>query len=275
MADFTELTIGFLGCGNMAECIMAGLLKSRIIPAIKIYTCNRTESTQVRLESTYGVKGVSATELASKCNVILVGVKPYGVTEMLDTIGSSVQEQTIIVSMAAGITIESMEKHLPQGSKVIRVMPNLPCFVGAGMTSVTPNKFASDKDTALIVRLFESIGKAVVVSESAIHGVIGVCGSSPAYIFMFMEALADGGVRGGLPRDKAYEMACQAVLGSAKMLQETGKTPGALKDLVCSPGGTTIEAVRYLEKGGMRSAVIEAMIQCMDKSKEMEKTFNL
>nr|AGT02534.1 pyrroline-5-carboxylate reductase [Herpetomonas muscarum] len=266
-------TFGFIGCGSMAECIMAGMLKSGTATPKNVYVCNRTESTMKRLADEYGVQPANALELTEKCDVIFLGVKPYGITAMLDMIKGVITPPKLIVSMAAGVTIDTMEKHLPANTKLIRVMPNIPCFVGCGMTSVTANKSATEEDTAIIVQVFESIGKAAVVPESGIHAVIGVAGSSSAYTFMYMEALADGAVRGGLPRARAYEMAAQAVLGAAKMLQETGKTPGALKDMVCSPGGTTIEAVRFLEKGGFRSTVIEGMIAAMDKSKQMEETY--
>lgn len=271
--DLSQKKIGFLGCGSMAECILSGLVKNGTVPPANVYVCNRTASTVTRLCETYKVSGADAVELAQKSDIIMLGVKPYGITSMLDVIGSHVTAEKVVVSMAAGVPIEAMQKHVPAGTKIIRVMPNVPSFVGCGMTSVTPNAAVTPEELELVVKLFESIGKASVVAESAIHGVISVCGSSPAYVFMFMEALADGAVRGGIPRKQAYEMAAQAVLGSAMMMLETGKSPGELKDMVCSPGGTTIEAVRFLEKGGMRSSVIEAMIQAMEKSKEMEKQY--
>lgn len=268
-----DKTIGFLGCGSMGSCILNGIIKAAVVPADKIYVCNRTESKVKSLCTQYGVKGALATDLAQTCDIIFIGVKPYGVTAILDLISSQITSDKLVVSMAAGVNIDTMQKHLPPLSKIIRVMPNVPCLVGCGMTSVTPNAFASDADTAAIVKIFEAIGKAAIVAESGIHGVVAVAGSSPAYTFMFMESLADGAVQGGIPRAQAYELAAQAVIGAARMLQETGKAPGDLKDMVCSPGGTTIEAVRSLEKGGLRSAVIEAMVQCMNKSKEMEELY--
>ncbi|KAG5509656.1 hypothetical protein JKF63_06361 [Porcisia hertigi] len=270
----TELKIGFLGCGAMAECIMSGLLKANVIAPESTFVCNRTKATNDRLVSLFGVKSVSAAELTERSDIIVLGVKPYGITLVLDSIKEKITPSKLVISIAAGVPIATIENHCPPNTKVVRVMPNVPSLVGEGVSSVSSNSAVTPDDEAAVVKLFSAVGKAYVVAESAIHGVVGVAGSSPAYVFMFMEALSDGAVQGGIPRALSYEMAAQAVLGAAKMLQESGKTPGALKDMVCSPAGTTIEAVRHLEKGGMRSAVIEAMIHCMEKSKEFERRYS-
>nr|AGT02777.1 1-pyrroline-5-carboxylate dehydrogenase [Angomonas desouzai] len=267
-------TVGFLGCGSMAECIMAGALKNGALQPENTYVCNRTASTMERLSAQYGVKSATAVELTKKCDIVILAVKPYGILDMCKTISSEVTPDKIIISVAAAITIASMEKNLPAGTKVVRVMPNVPSLVGAGMNSVSSNSAVSKEDEEKVVELLKAVGKVEILPESSIHGVIGACGSSPAYVFLFLEALCDGAVHGGIPRKQAQEMCAQAVIGAAHMMQETGKSPAELKDMVCSPGGTTIEAVRYLEKGGMRSSVIEAMIACMNKSKELEGIYN-
>ena len=156
--------------------------------------------------------------------------------------------------------------------KIIRAMPNTPALVNAGMTSVTPNALVTPEDTADVLNIFRCFGEAEVIAEPMIHPVVGVSGSSPAYVFMFIEAMADAAVLGGMPRAQAYKFAAQAVMGSAKMVLETGEHPGTLKDMVCSPGGTTIEAVRVLEEKGFRAAVIEAMTKCMEKSEKLSKS---
>ncbi|CCW61816.1 unnamed protein product [Phytomonas sp. EM1] len=265
-----DFTIGFLGCGSIAECIMRGILNSGFATSDKIYICNRTEASMNRLCEKYQVHRACATELVRICDFILIGVKPYDMTGVLDAISEEVTSEKIIVSMAAGITLEAIEQQLPPRSKVIRAMPNVSSSVCCGSTCVVQNKEVTANDTLMVVELFNSVGKAVVLPESTMHGFIALCGSSPAYVFLFIEALSDGAVRLGIPRQLSYELASQAVLGAAKMLQESGQGPAQLKDLVCSPGGTTIEALSTLEKGAFRSLVIEAMKDCANKSKRME-----
>ncbi|KAH9600480.1 Pyrroline-5-carboxylate reductase [Trypanosoma melophagium] len=265
----------------MCECILGGLIRSGKYAGDSITVYNRTEATVKRLCSQYGVRaGESASHVASNAKIVLVGVKPYTVCTVLESIRDALKEDTIIVSVAAAITIAAMEKAVGRPCKIIRTMPNVPARVGAGITSITPNSCVTPEETASVVKMFNTVGKTVEVAESQIHAVVGVAGSSPAYVFMFMEAMADAAVHGGLPRTQAYELAAQAVLGSAKLLQQQQEekndqaSPAQLKDVVCSPGGTTIEAVRSLEKGGLRTTVIEAMIACMEKSKELEAKLN-
>ena len=173
---------------------------------------------------------------------------------------------------AAGVTLDQLARALGHDRKIVRAMPNTPSLVNAGMTSVTPNALVTSEDVADVLNIFRCFGEAEVIAESMIHPVVGVSGSAPAYVFMFLEAMADAAVLGGMPRAQAYKFAAQAVMGSAKMVLETGKHPGELKDMVCSPGGTTIEAVRVLEERGFRSAVIEAMAKCMEKSEKLSKS---
>lgn len=272
----TIMKISFIGCGNMGECILGGLIQSKQYPPESIRVFNRTKATVDRLCERYGVGGAqSATDAAAYADVIIIGVKPKVVCELLASIQSSVTANKIIVSVAAAISIASMEKALgSEARKIVRTMPNLPTRVGAGVTSITSNAHVTASEKETIFQLFRTIGIVVEVLESQIPAVSSVAGASPAYVFMFMEAMADAAVHGGLPRAQAYELAAQAVLGSAMMLQKSDMSPAQLKDMVCSPGGVTIEAVRILEKGGMRSAVIEAMIACTDKSKELEKGLN-
>lgn len=186
--------------------------------------------------------------------------------KVLSEITSSLNKDSLVVSIAAGVTLDQLARALGHDRKIIRAMPNTPSLVNAGMTSVTPNALVTPEDTADVLNIFRCFGEAEVIAEAMIHPVVGVSGSAPAYVFMFIEAMADAAVQGGMPRAQAYKFAAQAVMGSAKMVLETGKHPGELKDMVCSPGGTTIEAVRVLEERGFRSSVIEAMIKCMEQS---------
>ncbi|RNF26436.1 pyrroline-5-carboxylate reductase [Trypanosoma conorhini] len=269
------MKLGIIGCGNMCECILAGLISSKEYAPDSIYVFNRTATTVKRLCQQYGVQaGEDALDVARKSDIIMLGVKPYATCSVAEMIRDVVTEDKIVLSIAAAITIASIEKALVHRRKVVRVMPNVPARVGAGVTSVTPNAVMTPGDTELILKMFRTVGVVAQVEESQIHAVVAVAGSAPAYVFMFMEAMGDAAVHGGLSRDKAYAFAAQTVMGAAKMLQEGGVSPAQLKDIVCSPGGTTIEAVRCLEKGGMRSAVIEAMLACSDRSKELEAKLN-
>ena len=188
---------------------------------------------------------------------------------VVEEIKSELTEDKLIITIAAGISIENMEEWLGDDLKIIRTMPNTPALVGQAMSAVCPNKNVSEEELKYCINIFESFGECEVLEEKYFDGFIAVAGSSPAYVFMFIEAMADGAVKLGIPRAKAYKMAAQSVLGSAKMVLETGKHPGELKDMVCSPAGTTIDAVVELEKLGFRNSVIQAMDKCAEKSKNM------
>lgn len=262
--------IGFIGAGNMAKAIIGGMVKSNLIAARNIFIYGPHEEKLRVTQKELGVEiGSSAKLLAESMDILFIAVKPNIFLKVLEEVSGSIKEDTLIVSIAAGITIESMEKVLTDKHKIIRAMPNTPALVNEGMSSICGNNRVTEEELLLVKEIFDSFGKTEILPEYLIHSVIGVSGSAPAYIFMLIEAMADGAVLGGMPREKAYKFAAQAVLGSAKMVLETGKHPGELKDMVCSPSGTTIEAVKVLEEKGFRSAIIGAMEKCMNKSKEM------
>jgi len=271
-SDAVEKKIGFIGCGNMGKAILGGLLASGQARAENVWVYTPSEESLAALKQEYGVNTVaSAQEVAQAADIVFGAVKPNIMLKVMSDIASSLNKDSLVVSIAAGITLDQLANVLGHDRKIIRTMPNTPSLVGAGMTSITPNALASDEDIQNVLAIFRSFGEAEVVAEYLIHPVVGVSGSAPAYVFMFIEAMADAAVLGGMPRAQAYKFAAQAVMGSAKMVLETGKHPGELKDMVCSPGGTTIEAVRVLEERGMRAAVIEAMAQCMAKSEKLSK----
>lgn len=270
--NIVDKKIGFIGCGNMGKAILGGLVASKLVPAENITVYNRSAKSVEAISQEFGSRGAnSADEVAKEADVLIVGVKPNMMANILGEIRDALKPNAIIVSIAAGVTLETLEFALKDGQKVVRVMPNTPALVNAGMSSITPNKQVSEDESALIVEIFSSFGRAEVVPEYLIHSVVGVSGSAPAYVFMFIEAMADAAVLGGMPRAQAYQFAAQAVMGSAKMVLKTGKHPGELKDMVCSPGGTTIEAVKVLEQKGLRAAVMDAMQSCMAKSEEMSR----
>lgn len=260
--------IGFIGCGNMAKAIIGGIVSANIIPSEHIMVFDHKPATNQLMEQQYGITAAKSLEqLTQQADILFAAVKPNVILEILEGVTSHLKEGSLIISIAAGVTLEQLESVLGHDRKIIRLMPNTPALVGQAMTSVTPNRQVSEQETEQVVNLCRSFGLAEIVKESLIHAVVGVSGSAPAYIFILLEAMADAAVRGGMPRAQAYQFAAQAVKGSAQMLIESGKHPGELKDMVCSPGGTTIEAVKSLEEKGFRGAIIEAISQCMEKSK--------
>ena len=260
--------IGFIGCGNIGGLIASG----QVLPGqIWVYTPSPDKVAALRDE--YGINAAeSAQEVAQVADIVFGAVKPNIMIKVLSDITSSLNKETLVVSIAAGVTLDQLARALGHDRKIVRAMPNTPSLVNAGMTSITPNALVTPEDVADVLNIFRCFGQAEVIAESMIHPVVGVSGSAPAYVFMFIEAMADAAVLGGMPRAQAYKFAAQAVMGSAKMVLETGKHPGELKDMVCSPGGTTIEAVRVLEERGFRAAVIEAMTKCMEKSESLSKS---
>ena len=201
--------------------------------------------------------------------MIILSVKPQFYAEVIHEIRRDVRENQIVITIAPGKTLAWLADQFGKDVKIVRTMPNTPAMVGAGMTAACPNEHMTKEETAYVCTLLESFSRVEIVSEHLMDTVVSVSGSSPAYVFMLIEAMADAAVSGGMPRSQAYQFAAQAVLGSAKMVLETGKHPGELKDMVCSPAGTTIEAVRVLEERGFRSAVFEAMKVCEEMSKGM------
>lgn len=267
-----EKKIGFIGCGNMSKAIIAGLVNSGHLNAANILVFDRKPATNQAMQQQYGITpAASARELAEQADILVGAVKPNVMLDVLREVADSMKPEALLVSIAAGVTLASLTSAVGEDRKIIRAMPNTPSLVGEGMTSVTPNTLVSEQETQQVVDIFNSFGKAAVVPEYQIHAVVGVSGSSPAYVFMFIEAMADAAVLGGMPRAQAYQFAAQAVKGAAQMVLESGKHPAELKDMVCSPGGTTIEAVATLEQKGFRAAVIEAMQNCMEKSQAMSR----
>ena len=255
------MNIGFIGAGNMGGALIGGLKKEHTIFA---YDKNQDQVARLGVTACDSIK-----QLAEKADVIFLAVKPNVLEAVLIELAPFIDEEKLIVSVVAGKEILFIKRVLEKNIRVIRVMPNTPALVGEGMAAVAWDEPATKEDAELVVQLLSPVGKAVVLPEGLFDAVTGLSGSGPAYVFMMIEALADGGVRAGLPRAIAMELAAQTVLGSAKMVLDTGKHPGELKDMVCSPGGTTIEAVAALEKGGMRAAFMDAVMASCEKSKHL------
>lgn len=264
--------IGFIGAGNMGQAMAGGIVNSKLVVPENIVLSDLNEKALAAANEKFGVRVTTdSNELAKEADILVLSVKPNLYPIVIKGIKDSVKKDVIVVTIAAGKALEDTENMFGKRIKIVRVMPNTPALVGEGMAAICPNDLVSKEETEEVISIFESFGKAEIVGEKLIDSVTAVSGSSPAYVYMFIEAMADAAVLEGMPRDKAYKFAAQAVLGSAKMVLETGMHPGALKDMVCSPGGTTIEAVATLEKHGFRNAIIEAMRDCAIKSKEMSK----
>ena len=262
--------IGFIGCGNMGSAMLGALVKSNDINNNDIMVSTKSEESAKRINKKFEVKTtVVNIEVAEKSNILFLAVKPYFFKEVIEEIKDKVSDDTIIISIAAGVTIEQIEEWFGKKVKVIRTMPNTPALVGEGMSAICPNKNITSDELEYVGKLYNSFGKYEILEEKDFLAFIALCGSSPAYVFMFIEAMADAAVKLGIPRTKAYKLAEQSILGSAKLALETGKHPGVLKDEVCSPGGTTIEAVIDLEKNGFRNTIISAVEKCAEKSRNM------
>lgn len=262
--------IGIIGCGNMGGALVKGIIKSGQVDAQSILVLDQEHKKAEALSKKYGVIArVRLNDILKFADYIILAVKPDIVSEVLKKMEKDELKDVTIISIAAGVTIESIEKVLDCECKVARVMPNTPALISEGMSAVCFNKNINDKEMKAIKKIFECIGKVVEIQEKHMNAVTALSGSGPAYVFMFIEAMADAGVRMGLKRDAAYQLAAQTVSGSAKMILETGKHPGELKDMVCSPAGTTIEAVYQLEKRGFRGTVMKAIGEAFEKAEEM------
>ena len=262
------MKLGFIGAGNMGYAMLKGC-KSVFEDGL-VYTdvsLKRLEAVKAEL----GIDYVTTNqEVVDKSDIIVLAIKPQYMAEVLMDL--DIDSSKIVITIAPGITIDHVNALISGEPRIVRAMPNTPALVGEGMSAISFSKDAyTQTERKIIFMLFESFGKALELPENLMDAVVPVSGSSPAYVFMFIEALADGAVLQGISRDKAYELAAQSVLGAAKMVLETKQHPGILKDNVCSPGGTTIEAVRVLEKNGFRSAIIEAMNACYQKALSFKK----
>lgn len=256
------MKIGIIGTGNMGGALMDAFC---LDPnnTLRAYNHGR-EKLEAVCGRTGAIPAASAAEAIDGCDVILLAVKPIVMPSVLEELAPVLRPEQLVVSIAVGLTIESYSKILGPDKKIVRAMPNTPAAVQAGMTAFAFGPHVTEEEQQTVLDLFSLAGGTAVLPERLMNAVSALTGSSPAYVYMFIEAMADAGCYAGIPRAQAYQLAAQAVLGSAKMVLETGKHPGVLKDEVCSPGGTTIRAVAELERCGMRSAVIEAIKACVD-----------
>jgi pyrroline-5-carboxylate reductase len=266
----SRLNIGFLGAGKMATALARGFVNAEIVFPREMIASDPFETARKYFTNEIGAKTVAANvDVAKFANVLVLATKPDQVPAALAEISGAFTKNHLLISIAAGVTLAKLEAALPAGSRVIRVMPNTPALVGAGASAFALGKSATAADGELAKTLLSAVGVAIQVKESLLDAVTGLSGSGPAYVYQFIEALSDGGVASGLPREIATRLAAQTVLGAAKMVLETGQHPGALKDQVTSPGGTTIEGLHALEKGRLRATVMSAVRAATEKSKKL------
>jgi pyrroline-5-carboxylate reductase len=266
----TKLTVGFLGAGKMATALAKGFIRAGLVKASQVIASDPVEAASRHFAEETGAKiAGSNVEVTKFASVLVLAVKPGNVPELIAEISSQMTPKHLLISIAAGVPIFKLEGGLGNNSRVIRVMPNTPALIGASASAYALGKSATKEDGELARKLLGAVGIAFELKESLLDAVTGLSGSGPAYVYTIIEALSDGGVASGLPRDVATKLAAQTVLGSARMVLETGQHPGALKDAVTSPGGTTIEGLHELEKGKLRGTLISAVRAATEKSKKL------
>lgn len=266
----SDKKIVFLGGGNMAEALIKGILSAQVAPAEHVTVTDVSSGRLTALKNRYRVSISSRnTDAVRDADIVVLCVKPQVVDAVLAEIAPFVDASKLVISIAAGISLDRIEKALPGMPRVIRVMPNTPAIVLSGAAGMAAGRTAADADQALAQEIFGAVGRVVVVDEKLLDAVTGLSGSGPAYVFTVIEALADGGVKAGLPRAVAMELAVQTVLGSARMVLETKEHPAKLRDMVTSPGGTTIAGMHELEKGRLRAVLMSAVEAAAKRSREL------
>ncbi len=265
-----HVRFAFIGGGNMAEALIKGLLSGLDVPPPHILATDVMPERRTYLQATYGITASADNKHAvQESDVIVLAVKPQIMPTILAEMAPVLNHDKLVISIAAGVTLQTLQQALGANRRVVRVMPNTPALVLAGAAGISPGQAATTQDIALVQRIFDAVGRALVVSDDMMDVVTGLSGSGPAFIFALIEGLSDGGVLMGLSRQSATTLAAQTVLGAAKMVLETGKHPGELKDMVTSPAGTTIAGMHALESGGLRGLMMEAVRRATERSAEL------
>jgi pyrroline-5-carboxylate reductase len=262
--------VGFLGAGNMGEAMIKGLVQAGIVPAKDVAATDARADRLEQMAARYGIRGAgSNADLVRDSDIVILAVKPQILGAVLREIAPSVDGTKLLISVAAGVATRTIREHLGRAARLIRVMPNTPALVLEGVTAIARASGLEPGDLEAAQELFGAVGRVVVLDEDALDAVTGLSGSGPAYVAIVIEALADGGVKMGLDRQTAMILAAQTVLGSARLILETGTHPGQLKDMVASPGGTTIAGIAALEEGAVRRTFINAVERATQRSREL------
>lgn len=264
------MKLGVIGAGNMAKAMVQGMIAQGIYSPGEILLSRRDEDALNSLKQELGVEITTENiQVAKQAEILLLAVKPQMMEAVIEEIKETVNSHQLIITIAAGKSMTWYEECFGKEIKLIRAMPNTPAMVGEGCSAYCVGKLVTKEEEAKAKVIFDSYGTSFLLAESMMDNFGALAGSGPAFVFMFLEAMADGAVLNGMPRQMAYEIAAQTLLGSAKLAKETGKHPGELKDMVCSPGGTTICGIRTLEEKGMRAALINALNSCVEKSQKL------
>lgn len=262
--------VGFLGAGNIGDAIIRGILQAGLVPAETVRASDPRTDRVSHIARQYGIRACPDNgTLVKESDVVVLAVKPQIIVSVVREIAPVINEDKLVISVAAGVATATLRSHLPPSTRLIRVMPNTPALVLAGVTAIARAEGLRPGDLDTARELFEAVGRVVVLEEEAMDAVTGLSGSGPAYVAIVIESLADGGVKMGLDRGTAMTLAAQTVLGSAKLILETGTHPGQLKDMVASPGGTTIAGIAALEEGGLRRTFIGAVERATQRSREL------
>lgn len=262
-------TIGFIGAGNMAEAMIRGLLRGEDFAPAQISASGPREERVRELREKYGIESTTDNKVPASAEIVVLSMKPQIMARVLDEVAETISPSALVISIAAGVPVATIQTRLASGTRVIRAMPNTPALVDAAATAIAGGEHVRDADLADAKRIFDAIGLTVILEESQLDAVTGLSGSGPAYVFLILEALSDAGVKVGLSRRTAQLLAAQTVLGSAKLLLETNEHPGRLKDMVTSPGGTAITGLHTLENGGVRTTLMNAVEAATRRSREL------
>ena len=262
-------TIGFVGAGNMAEAMIRGLLRGSDFAPEQISASGPREERVRELREAYGINATTDNKVPAAAQIVVLSVKPQILSRVLDEVADTIAADALVISIAAGIPVSTIQSRLASGTRVVRAMPNTPALVDAGATAIAGGEHARESDLEDAKRIFDAVGLTVILEESQLDAVTGLSGSGPAYVFLILEGLSDAGVKVGLSRRTAQLLAAQTVLGSAKLLLETNEHPGRLKDMVTSPGGTAITGLHTLENGGVRTTLMNAVEAATRRSREL------
>lgn len=265
-------TLGFIGAGNMAEAIIRGMIENKTVDRDEITICDPSATRCNYMQSTYAIHIEDYHHvLAASCDILILAVKPQVAAKALDQTAAGITAKNLLISIVAGLSCAAIQKHLAPGARIVRTVPNTPVFVGDGMVAIATSELLTEEDRAMAEAIFSPVARTLPVEEKLMDAVTGLAGSGPAYVFLLIEALTDGGVKMGLTRPDAYLMAAQTLLGAARMCLETGQNPGCLKEMVTSPAGTTIAALHALENRRVRGALMEAVEVATLRSKQLGK----